>query len=298
MVHNVNTSEVRVTERFNRHGLSFCEENFHIYTPENSIIEVAKFTKGVNNQNDTFSAGSVENLQVDSVVTSEEPPSGKPLLFVHGWGLTARSYHEPLSHLTPDYDVYAPTLPGFGRSSPLRSGFSLDDYADSVNKVWGGCELADEGVPIVAHSMGGGIAVKLALMTDNVVTSLTLVCPIGGGGSMPQWGKLVSSLKSDITFDMINHAKDSLPHFFRHPRSAARSAYLAKTADLSKELNLCVDKGISVNIVFATQDSITPPGTIEKIEGVNYFTQEGTHGWLLKDPSTFRMLMSEILTSN
>lgn len=233
-----------------------------------------------------------EGKEIEVVVFAHNAPRGKkplkPLMFIHGWGLSPKSYHRPLSALAGEHAVYAPTLPGFGKSSKLRKNFTLDDFAQVVHEAWEGCDLPGKKVPIVAHSMGSGVAVKLSLRAAPLVKSLTLVCPIGGGGNFVSWPHLIESFRNDATYDMFTHAIDSLPSLLRNPRGAARSAWLAKTAHLEKDIRICVASGIDVRIVFATKDSITPPGAIRKIEGVKYLSVPGTHGWLLKEPELFR----------
>lgn len=229
----------------------------------------------------------IEVVVFDKAAGERKKPK-QPLLFVHGWGLSPKSYHKPLSALADKHVVYAPTLPGFGKSSSVRKDFTLDDFAQVVREAWEGCDLPDRKIPIVAHSMGSGVSVKLALNVAPMVKSLTLVCPIGGGGNFVSWPHLLESFRHDATYDMFAHAMDSLPSLLRNPRRAARSAWLAKTAHLEKDIRICVASGVKVRIVFALKDSITPPGEIEKIEGVEYLSVPGTHGWLLKEPELFR----------
>ena len=266
-------------------GFQHEEFPFTIYTDQNRTIEVMKYSE----------APIVNETLVNNDGLNNDGVLRTPLLFVHGWGLTSRSYRIPLLTLTDRYDVYAPTLPGFGKSSPLNRGFSLNHYAESVDRVWSECELSNEAIPLVAHSMGAGVAVKLALKTSNPVKSLTLVCPIGGSVNKVSWSKVVASFRGDVTYDMLNHAKDSLPHLLRHPGGALRAAVLAKTADLSNDLRECVEMGIPVSVIFTTNDSITPPGKIEKIDGVRYALKEGTHGWMLKYPHLFKETVCELL---
>ena len=61
-----------------------------------------------------------------------EAGDGDPLLFLHGWGLSPRSYQDGVTRLTrAGVRVIAPALPGFGGSDgpPLRA-IDLPAYAD------------------------------------------------------------------------------------------------------------------------------------------------------------------------
>ena len=91
-------------------------------------------------------------------------------------------YADGVSRLTAaGVRVVAPCLPGFGGSDPLplhRAG--LADYAHRIARL---LEVLGEDGPVfvAGHSFGGGIALQLATERPDLVRSLTLVNPVGGG---------------------------------------------------------------------------------------------------------------------
>lgn len=250
------------------------QDSVTIHLSNNKTVEVCRY----------FS----ENLE------NPDTLSKSPMLFIHGWGLSPHSYDKPLSSLTKQYNVYAPALPGFGKSSPLeKRKFDLQTYAEAIEETWEQCDVTSR-TTIVAHSMGSGVAIKLALHNIELVNNLILICPIGGGGGFTSWPHLVASLREDINFDFAHHALDSLPSLLRNPRGSARSAWLAKKANLVNEIKELVSYDIPVRIIFADKDTVTPPGTIKEIPRVKYNMVSGTHGWLLKDINLFQKTILNI----
>ncbi len=87
-----------------------------------------------------------------------EVGAGEPVLFLPGWGLTARSYLAALLPLARNgLRVMAPSLPGFGSSTPLGLQAPLAAYARRVVAL---LDVLDPEHPVFAtgHSFGGGVA--------------------------------------------------------------------------------------------------------------------------------------------
>lgn len=70
-------------------------------------------------------------------------------------------------------DVYALDLPGHGRSAPLDGEITLARYADAVAGFLDATRI-DRAV-VVGHSMGGGVALLLALEAPHRLAGLVLV---------------------------------------------------------------------------------------------------------------------------
>jgi pimeloyl-ACP methyl ester carboxylesterase len=105
---------------------------------------------------------------------------GPPVVFLHGWGLSHRTYRHGLERLVGrGVQVLAPALPGFGGTTPLPpEQFSLEGYADWVAAFL--TELGVEGpVTLVGHSFGGGVALRTAHDHPGHVGQLVLVNSIG-----------------------------------------------------------------------------------------------------------------------
>ena len=102
--------------------------------------------------------------------------AGAPLLFLHGPQGFA-DWPEALHILAGSYDVLAPDLPGFGESSCPDSLEDVEDLAYFFLDFLKARGL--EQVHIVGHSLGGWIALEMAVRSTQSVASLTLVDAAG-----------------------------------------------------------------------------------------------------------------------
>ncbi len=102
---------------------------------------------------------------------------GDPLLLVHGLGGAASNWVELAPALADRRRVVIPDLPGHGGSEPLPAVPSLDVLADLL-----GALAEQEGllpVPVVGHSLGGILGLRLALRRPSDVTGLVLAAAAG-----------------------------------------------------------------------------------------------------------------------
>ncbi len=69
-------------------------------------------------------------MKIDGrLVSYIEGGEGPPLVYVHRWPLGVRPTDPMLQELAEDFHLYAPNLPGFGRSDPLGSGHTVENFA-------------------------------------------------------------------------------------------------------------------------------------------------------------------------
>jgi pimeloyl-ACP methyl ester carboxylesterase len=92
-------------------------------------------------------------------VNYHDSGKGKVIFLLHGWESDAQAFSSLARKLSRNYRVILPDLPGFGETEMPQKNWDLDSYinfvkdlADKLNikKIYG----------IVAHSMGGRIAIK------------------------------------------------------------------------------------------------------------------------------------------
>lgn len=100
-----------------------------------------------------------------------------PILFLHGWGISAEPYHEILKLLAQQHALLAPDLPGFARSSYPKLIPDYDSYAKFLLSFLDTLNLQQ--VHLVGHSLGGGIAITLSTLVPDRVKSLVLVDSTG-----------------------------------------------------------------------------------------------------------------------
>jgi pimeloyl-ACP methyl ester carboxylesterase len=103
--------------------------------------------------------------------------SGPPLLLVHGLGGAASNWTELAPLLARRHRLLVPDLPGHAGSSALPAVSGLEPYADRVALV-----AEREGMlpaPVVGHSLGGMIVLRLALRRPDDVTAIVLAGAAG-----------------------------------------------------------------------------------------------------------------------
>ena len=104
---------------------------------------------------------------------------GPPLVLLHGTGESARSWRWVLPELARTRRVYAPSLPGFGATAKPAADYSPGFFTDFVAGFLDTLGLWE--VTVVGNSLGGLVAMRLALATPARVTALGLVDSAGLG---------------------------------------------------------------------------------------------------------------------
>lgn len=118
--------------------------------------------------------------RVESMVLgrSTAAGTGSPLLLLHGLGASKVSFVPTMAAMAADHEVHALDLPGFGRSEkplPGRGRYSIGWFADVVHDYVRAHDLGP--VHLVGNSMGGRIALEVALRHPSATRSVTGLCP-------------------------------------------------------------------------------------------------------------------------
>ena len=116
----------------------------------------------------------VEGMHVHHVYGGRGTPA---VLFVHGLGSAGYlEWRFNLPVIGRSHRVYAPDLPGFGRSDKPADGYGIPLFA----RVLEGYIRAQRLEPVlVGSSMGGRVALEVALRRPEVVRKLVLVNALG-----------------------------------------------------------------------------------------------------------------------
>ncbi|EAY30307.1 alpha/beta fold hydrolase [Microscilla marina] len=99
------------------------------------------------------------------------------LLFVHGFASHIPVWEKNIHILKKYYRCVALDLPGHGFSAKKDYPYSIDFYAQTVRQFIEKLSLKD--VVLIGHSMGGQIAITLALQYAKLFSRLVLVAPAG-----------------------------------------------------------------------------------------------------------------------
>jgi pimeloyl-ACP methyl ester carboxylesterase len=121
--------------------------------------------------------------------------AGPPLVLVHGLGGAASNWTELAPLLLERHRLLVPDLPGHGGSTALPAVSGLQPFADRVALV-----AEREGfvpAPVVGHSLGGLVVLRLALRRPHAVEALVLAGAAGlSVGS--RWGRQLLSVVTTV----------------------------------------------------------------------------------------------------
>jgi pimeloyl-ACP methyl ester carboxylesterase len=103
---------------------------------------------------------------------------GRPIVFLHGLGAQLHHFrHTLFAHFGAGYRLIALDRPGSGYSVRARDATGrLPEQAEMVRRFIG--ELGLERPLIVGHSLGGAIALALALDHPEAVSGIALIAPL------------------------------------------------------------------------------------------------------------------------
>jgi pimeloyl-ACP methyl ester carboxylesterase len=246
-----------------------------------------------------------------------EAGDGPPVVFLHGWGLSARSYAQALPLIAAGgARVIAPALPGFGRSDALPGEYTFEKLANWVDELLEHVGV-EEPAALVGHSFGGGVATATAWYHEQRARSLTLVNSVGG--SVWRTGRRGEQLLADRPlwdwglrlpgeFGKRNYRKvlpvvlrDLVGNALMNPGAVRRAAELARTADLRDELATLAERGLPVSILWGTEDNVVPEATFlamcEAVGAPGDIIEDAGHSWLLADPEGFGELVTNSLAA-
>jgi pimeloyl-ACP methyl ester carboxylesterase len=245
-----------------------------------------------------------------------EAGDGPPVVFLHGWGLTARSYARALPTIAATgARVIAPALPGFGRSAPLDGEYTFEKLARWVDDLLDHIGV-DEPASIVGHSFGGAVATATAWHHPERVRALVLVNSVGGsvwktGGHrgdrqlaerpLWDWGLRLPSEFTGRDYRKVLPVvvRDLVGNALTNPRAIWRAAELARTADLRTELATLAQRGLPVSILWGSEDNVVPEATFlalcDAAGAPGDIIEDAGHSWLLADPEGFGDLVTNSL---
>ncbi|MDQ2999029.1 MAG: alpha/beta hydrolase [Chloroflexota bacterium] len=109
---------------------------------------------------------------------------GPTVVLLHGWSAFKELWWSTLLALAPHAHAYAPDMPGHG-DSPLLGSTSMLQIAERIERF---CAIrGDAQIVLVGHSMGGNIALELALARPDLVERLVLVDAAVQPAEMPMY---------------------------------------------------------------------------------------------------------------
>lgn len=146
-------------------------------------------------------------------ITFFESGTGSPaLVFVHGWQGDHTVWQPIIETLGDDFHTVAVDLRGSGASHNAGGPYDLERFAADLRGI---IEARGPGPAVViGHSMGGTIALRLAVDSPELTRGLVLVAPVpaSGGGYSEKGAAYLRSTAGDTAM-----ARKWLERTFYHP---------------------------------------------------------------------------------
>ncbi len=202
--------------------------------------------------------------------------SAVPLLMIHGFGGDLKNWQFNQPDLAADRAVYAIDLPGHGGSSKTLDGDgSVAWLAEAVRGAMAALDI--DRAHLVGHSLGGAVALQMALDEPVRIASITLVCPAGLGAEINA-GYIEGFIRADrrkemkatveaLFADPSFVSRDMVEDLLKYKRLDGVLAALQRIADVSfpggRQATVLADRldGLTVPVqaIWGAEDRIVPP---------------------------------------
>ncbi len=115
-----------------------------------------------------------------TIAYREKGQGDQHLLFVHGWASSSRMWNEALRVFADEYHCWAIDLVGFGDSEkPTNGRYTVDNWAAQIAGFAAQMEISTP--VVIGHSMGGAIALQLAIVQPEIAAGIALINPVVRG---------------------------------------------------------------------------------------------------------------------
>jgi alpha-beta hydrolase superfamily lysophospholipase len=199
------------------------------------------------------------------------------LVLVHGIGGHGGQFADLAAHLVSlGYDVYAPDLPGHGRSPGPRGWIpAWESFRCSLGSLLDHIKPAGGTSPppvLLGHSLGGTVAVDLALREPARLRGVILSNPATGAEGVAPWRLLVAralsglwprfALETGIPMDALSRDPQALARLAADPLRHGRCTARLGTEFLTAAERIRCQAGQLTTPLLVLQsgaDTITPP---------------------------------------
>lgn len=218
------------------------------------------------------------------------------LVFVHGLGMSSRAFRPVLPHLSDDFHVLAPDLPGCGGSSQPDHPMTVDEIVEVIDG-W----LTAVGVrqaAFVGHSLGGQVVTHLAARHPDRVTAAVLVAATPDPDVAPAWRKAWWLLVDGFLEPPSLVAEAARDYLQARPGRMWRTLRRALRADVEQRASRVQ---VPVLVVRGTRDRVVRDAWSRKLTAAfpygRYLEVEGgTHGLPSQSPEVLAALVLAFLT--
>jgi 3-oxoadipate enol-lactonase len=254
---------------------------------------------------------------VASKLYVEEHGDGDPLLLVEGLGQSMWAWREQVPVFAQRFRTIAFDTRGTGRSPVPSEPYGIPDLAEDAAAI-----LAGRTAHVVGLSMGGYVALTLALARPELVRSLVLVgTGAGGPERVPRPDHVREAFAAAIGLPLEEFGRRTMPYTFSAGWSEAnperfeeilraRLEHPTSYETIDAHMNACYryyDEGCEVEriearalVIHGNEDLIVPVENGRMLAGrlpnARYVELAGRgHNVPLEDPETFNRLVLEFL---
>jgi pimeloyl-ACP methyl ester carboxylesterase len=238
------------------------------------------------------------------------------LLFIHGWNLDHSFWKYQVDEFSDNYRCVAPDLPGYGDSGKSRSMWTMKAYGSDIREIIDQLDLKH--VVLIAHSMGGNIALETLMLDPSGIIGIVGVDNFKEAGTLPdsatqyQMEQFYQMLEDNYAVNVRMAAEG----FMFHPESPAGpkeeilTAYAAtdpsvaipivKAAFTESELEAAQLARISIpfTLISSTNIPFNQEMFLNHYNGERFrnFEMEGTgHFPMYEDPPAFNNSLEQAL---
>lgn len=246
------------------------------------------------------------------------PGEEKTLVMIHGFLGSSYEYYDFFKALVVDQDftVIAFDTMGFGLSDkPLDYTYTSENHAKTLLAAID--TLGLENYTLMGHSMGGGIAMRMALIDPDAMENLVLIAPVGPdtveatGAAPPLWFydllfKNYFAQRLGVNTATVEPISNDIFSGFIIQNAAIPSPVLQKftidqdTRSITENLGNLM---IRTLIVYGAEDRWTPPTLMDvylqklpQAEGV--ILENSGHLPYLEQPEALRQLIENFINTD
>jgi 2-hydroxy-6-oxonona-2,4-dienedioate hydrolase len=238
-------------------------------------------------------------------LTTPKQNTGLCLLLLHGFFGNAHNWEPTIAALAKRHKVLAPQLPFFGLDRKVDRISHLTNFLDELLQAH-----PDDQIVAVGNSLGGQLAVHLALHRPGRVAGLVLT---GSSGLYErnltnkiqrhpprEW---VRERVREIFYDDVHvtdQQVDDVMALLYDRKKAYDILYLAKSIRNESLRSVLPQVTCPVTLIWGADDRITPPDTAEEFKALLpqaelHFIPRCGHAAMMEQPQTFNRLVENFL---
>ena len=239
---------------------------------------------------------------------------GPPMLLIHGLGASHADWESQIAHFSRFFRVIAPDLRGHGESEAVPP-YSIERFATDLLQLVD--QLGLGGYALIGHSMGGAVAMQMAMLKPDRVVKLVLTntLPSFRPRTFAQKRQLWLRLWGARLFGNARLSKITAQRMFPLPEQRAlRDTVMARNARANKQVYLASLRALSAwsiqdklqwlrmpTLVLSSEHDYFQPALAqsfaEALPDGRYRLFEGAHhGLPMEQPDEFSRTVMEFLT--